>query len=570
VKILFCALHFGYFRNFESAIAALAERGHHVHLAADEQDALGGEALVERLAARYPTVDYGMAPALDGQPWFSLARKLRLASDFVRFHDEPFTSFRKTRLNLTNQVPRLVRRLTEARAGSSAAGRRALGAVLRRAEALMPISDASLRFIDSHDPDAVLFASVSVWRAPQFDHLRAARALGRRTGICVFSWDHLSSKAFLRIVPDRVFVWNETQKQEAVEWHRLPSERVVMTGAQCYDQWFDRRPSRDRETFCRSLGLAPEHPILLYVCSVMTPDPRESRFVTRWIEEIRRSPDPRLRQAGILVRPHPERRAEWKDVPLDRFGNVALYGRNPITPDAQDDYFDSLYHSHAVAGLVTSAFIEAAVVGRPVLTVLLPEFEIYQEGMQHFRYLLEVGGGVLVVARSFPEHLQQLASALDHPPGRDERNVRFVEAFVRPQGLHAPATPAFAGAVEEMAAAPPLPADPPGRLHAVAQPVVHLVARSAHDGWLRPAFRDTLEMTTETIEEQKAASKRAAVADKAERMAEKQRLLERHRRRRRRERWTTAGRNWRKHVARLKGQVKDFNRQVKDWIGARP
>ena len=563
MRVLFCALHFGYFRNFESAIGALAERGHQVHLAADEPDALGGDALVRRLAATHPTVTFGMAPALDEQPWFSLARKLRLASDFVRFHDEPFTSFRKTRSNLTNQVPRVVRRLTEGPVGRSVRGRRALGGVLRRAEALMPISDASRRFIDAHDPDAVLFASVSVWRAPQFDHLRAARALGRRTGICVFSWDHLSSKAFLRIVPDRVFVWNETQQREAVEWHRMPPERVVMTGAQCYDQWFDRLPSRNRDTFCGSVGLASEHPVLLYVCSVMTPDPRESLFVMRWIEEVRRSADPRLRQAGILIRPHPERLAEWKDVPLDRFDNVALYGRNPITPEAQDDYFDSLYHSHAVVGLVTSAFIEAAVVGRPVLTLLLPEFEMYQEGMQHFRYLIEVGGGVLTVARSFPDHLEQLASTLDSPPGRDERNVRFVQAFVRPQGLAVPATPVFADAVEEMAAAPPLPAEVPGRLHTVAQPVVRLLAESAHTGLLRGAFRDTLEMTSETIEEQKAASKRAAAADKAGRMAEKQRLLDRHRRRRRRERWMTAGRNWRKHVARLKGQVKDL-------IGARP
>ena len=54
-------------------------------------------------------------------------------------------------------------------------------------------------------------------------------------------------------------------------------------------------------------------------------------------------------------------------------GNAALYGRNPLNPDAKADYFDSLYHSHAVVGLVTSAFLEAAIVGRPVHTLLLPE-----------------------------------------------------------------------------------------------------------------------------------------------------------------------------------------------------
>jgi hypothetical protein len=563
VKVLFCALHFGYFRNFESVIAALAEQGHDVHLAADEPDALGGEALVERLAARSPQrVTFGYAPPLDGEPWFALARKLRMGADFIRYHDEAFTTFRKARLNLTNQVPRVVRRLTESGAGRSAVARRLIGRALRAAEASLPLSDASRAFIEAQDPDIVLFASVSVWRAPQFDHLRAARALGRRTGICVFSWDHLSSKAFLRIVPDRLFVWNDTQRREAIEWHRIPAGRVVMTGAQCYDQWFDRQPARARDIFCRAVGLSPERPFLLYVCSVMTPDPRESQFVTRWIAAIRGSADPVLRQAGILVRPHPERLAEWRGVDLERFGNVALYGRNPITPDAQDDYFDSLYHSHAVAGLVTSAFIEAAVVGRPVHTLLLPEFEIYQEGVQHFRYLVEVAGGVLKLSRSFAEHLAQLAAALASPRVRDAQNERFVRAFVRPAGLDAPATPAFVRAVEDLAATPPLPADVPGIAHRALQPVVHLLARSADTGWLRPAFRDTLEKTSEAIEKQKAASKKAAAAGKAERTVEKQRLMAAHRRRRRQQRWMTAGRNWRKHVARLKGQVKEL-------IGAR-
>ena len=54
----------------------------------------------------------------------------------------------------------------------------------------------------------------------QIDYLRAARELGVPTALCVWSWDHLSSKALIRECPERVFVWNETQKREAVELHR--------------------------------------------------------------------------------------------------------------------------------------------------------------------------------------------------------------------------------------------------------------------------------------------------------------------------------------------------------------
>ncbi len=553
MKVLFFAAHYAYYRNFESAIAAFAERGHSVHLTADEPESLGGQALVERLAARYPGVTFGFAPSLDEEPWFRLARKLRSASDYVRFHDAAFATFRKTRLTLRERIPRGVLRLMDAGVHRSRAARRAIGTLLRGGEALMPVSEASRAFIEQHDPDVVLLTSVTAWRLPEIDYLRAARSLGRRTGVCVFSWDHLSSKALLRSVPDRVLLWNETQKREAVQWHGIPEERIAVTGAQCYDQWFDRAPSRDRASFCRAVGLSAEHPILLYVCSVMTPNPCESRFVLRWIEEVRRSQDPRLRDAGILVRPHPERMDEWENISLESFGNAVLYGRNPVSPDAQADYFDSLYHSHAVVGLVTSAFLEAAIVGRPVHTLLLPEFEMYQEGVQHFRYLVEVEGGLLKVTRSFPAHLAELAATLAQPVQRDEQNVRFVKAFVRPQGLDVKATPAFVAAVEQMAAAAPRPADVPQAWHVALQPIVRVVARSSEAGWLRPALRDTTEMMNDGARARKAAHKQAASVERDQRVAEKRQFLAARRRERQREHWTGARR---KQLARIKGRLK--------------
>ena len=553
MKILFLAAHHAYYRNFESAIAALAERGHAVHLAADEPESMGGQLLVERLSTKYPRVTHGFAPSLDDEAWFRLARKLRSASDYVRFHDAAFASFRKTRLTLRDRIPRGILSVMDGGADKSGALRSVIGRVLRGSEALMPISEASRRFIESHDPDVVLLASVTAWRLPQIDHLRAARALGRRTGVCVFSWDHLSSKALLRSVPDRILLWNDTQKREAVEWHDMPADRIVVTGAQCYDQWFDREPSRDRASFCRAVGLSPEQPILLYVCSVMTPNPYESKFVLRWIEEIRRSSDPRLRGAGILVRPHPERLEEWEGVSLERFGNAVLYGRNPVSPDAQADYFDSLFHSHAVIGLVTSAFLEAAIVGRPVYTPLLPEFEMYQEGVQHFRYLVEVEGGLLKVSRSMPDHLAELASALARPVARDEQNARFIRAFVRPRGLDAPATPVFVAAVEELGAAAPLPPDRAPAWHRAMQPFVRAVVRSSEEGWLRAPLRDAPEMINDRAKARKSAHKQAAAVDREQRIANKRDLLASRRRERQREQWAGARR---KQLARLKGRLK--------------
>ena len=564
MKVLFSAAHFGYFRNFESVIVSLVSRGHTVHLAADEPDSVGGKELVERLALQHEGVTFGYAPSLDNEPWFRLARKLRSAGDYIRFHHPAFASFGKMRLTLRDRLPRVVLRLMDGGVGRSAHGRKLLWNVLRLAERAMPISAASRAFIEDQDPDVVLFASVTAWRVPQIDHLRVAKAMGRRTGICVFSWDHLSSKALLRSVPDRVFLWNDTQKREAIEWHGMPADRIVVTGAQCYDQWFDRRPSRDRASFCRAVGLDPDCKMLLYVCSVMTPNPYESRFVVRWIEEVRHSDDPDLRNAAILVRPHPERMEEWKDVSLTRCENVAFYGRNPVSPDSQADYFDSFFYSHAVVGIVTSAFLEGAIVGRPVYSPLLPEFQMYQEGVQHFRYLMEVEGGLLRVTRTLEEHLADLSAAVCKPVERDAQNRRFIQSFVRPEGLETAATPSFVAAVEALAAEPPpVPAALPV-WHRLVQPAVARVSRSSETGWLRPVFRDMPEATNDRAQAAKTAHKERAAADRAGRLAVKQQLLEARRQERRRAQRSAAARTRvdrmntrvRKHVARLKGRVK--------------
>ena len=107
-----------------------------MHLAADERESLGGQALVERLAAQHPGITFGFAPSLDDEPWFLLARKLRTRRDYVRFHDEAFAAFRKTRLTLRERIPRGVLWLMDAGVDKSRFARRAVGAVLRASEAV--------------------------------------------------------------------------------------------------------------------------------------------------------------------------------------------------------------------------------------------------------------------------------------------------------------------------------------------------------------------------------------------------------------------------------------------------
>jgi hypothetical protein len=517
MKVLLSALHFAYLRNFEPVVRALAERGHHVHLSADEPERLGGQALVERLAAEYANVTWDFAPSADSEPWYHAASRFRIALDYVRFSDRMYARSPKLRRRYRDRAPRLVRVLLPV-VRPSVAKR-----LLTRLERLMPRVPADDDYFRRHAPDVVMLASLTYARSRQLDHLKSARALGIPTVACIASWDHLSSKALLHLPPDLVIVWNEVQRDEAIRMHGLPANRIVSTGAQCYDHWFGRRPDRSRDELCRAVGLRPDRPFILYVCSALspTPDPVEPVFVRRWIEALRSHPA--LRDAGVLVRPHPERRKEWDAVSLEGLDNVVLHGANPIDDEAKRDYFDSLYHSSAVVGLVTSAFLEAAIVGRPVLTVLTPEYRPHQEEMVHFQYLLNVDGGILRTATTLAEHVDHLAQAV-REQGRDERNRRFLTTFVRPSGLDTAATPLFADAVErfgrDAARVPDAALSAGTPLHNAVRAAATAMSTTKLGRWL---LMDSREIANVRFEKQRLRVRHARLetraADKRRRMA---------------------------------------------------
>jgi hypothetical protein len=182
-----------------------------------------------------------------------------------------------------------------------------------------------------------------------------------------------------------------------------------------------------------------------YLCSSEFVAGQEVDFVRRWAGEIRRAPA--LADCNILVRPHPRALEEWIGLDVSEWPGVAIARSKVVNADQL--LYDTLFHSAAVVGLNTSAQLEAGILGKPVYTILAPEFEGGQQGTLHFRYLLGGEGGFVEVAADFDEHRRQLEDAV---AGRyDAQRIRaFIERFIRPAGMSKPATPMLADAIEAL------------------------------------------------------------------------------------------------------------------------
>ena len=476
MKIFVSMWHLGSFRMYEPVLRDLAGRGHEIHLALGRSEALGWRKALDTLVADHPRISWGWLSPPTAAFWAELAKTIRLWVDYLRYFHPDYERTPILKARAGERLPARLVSISERPLFREPRNRARLVRALRWFEQALPPVPEIEEELRRRRPDLVFVTPLIYLGSSQFEVMRSALAQGIRTVYAVGSWDHLSSKALIRDMPQRVFVWNETQKDEAVRLHGVPPDRVVVTGAQCYDQWFGRQPVRTREAFCARVGLPSDRPFILYVCSALFwGSPVEAQFVRRWVQSLRESAEPAVRNAAILIRPHPARMDEWEDVDLSGFEHVSLYGSNPVDDASKDDYFESLFYSAAVVGLNTSAFLEGAIVGRPVHTVLLPEFQENQEGVLHFHYLLRVGGGVLQAGRTFAEHHAQLAASIERP--LPQPGAGFVQAFVRPSGLDVAATPVFCDAVEDLLAQPaPAP---------VARPMRFVVLR-----WLMaPAFR---------------------------------------------------------------------------------
>ena len=479
-------LHPGFIRYYDSALGALAAAGHDVHVAFEISRAKLGESVTaQRLAAATPRLTCGLTPergesvrdflargdreatrsggrgvspwSRDGrdEAWDSLGTTVRLLLDYVRFFDPVFAHASALRARAEKRVPRVYRagiRLVS----RNRASRRTLSAVLRVLERVIPPHRAIEAFVRKHDPDLLLVTPLIELGSQQVDYVKCARRLGIRSALCVASWDNLTSKGLVRVIPDHLIVWNEAQKREAVELHGVAPDQVVITGAQLFDRWFSARPDRSRHDFCRDVGLDPERPYVLYVGSSIFIAPNEVPFFERWLAALRASADPAVASLGVLIRPHPANSRQWRAFDAAEFENVALWppiGTDPNVPNFHRDYFESLHYSVAVVGINTSAQLEAGIVGRPVFTVRAPEFAHAQEGTLHFQHLVDSQGGLVRTAATLQEHVEQLAAVADGT-STGAVNGDFVRRFLRPHGLDVEATSVFARAIEELAQVP--------------------------------------------------------------------------------------------------------------------
>ena len=276
--------------------------------------------------------------------------------------------------------------------------------------------------------------------------LRCAHRLGIPSLCVVLSWDNLTSKGYMAARPDRLVVWNERMRQEAIELHDYAPEDVEVAGVAHFDIY--QRPTEllDRVAVCHRLGIDPTRPYVVFgtVSPFLFPYNKEvAELLATATAEGRIGKDTQL-----VIRLHPQSvgGGRFGDSPeayeslAQRYpGVVALdvpgvktSGLQWALPEGEMVWLASLLHHAGVCVNVASTFaIDAALSDTPVIGVAfdgiarLPYERSIRRAYDYTHYQPIVSSGGAPIAETFDALIAQLNAYLADP-SRDAAGRRRI------------------------------------------------------------------------------------------------------------------------------------------------
>ncbi len=229
-------------------------------------------------------------------------------------------------------------------------------------------------FIKSFQPDVMIHPTVLEGYFIN-DFVKLGKDYGIPTIAIMNSWDNPATKRAVVGAPDWLLVWGEQTRGLAVEYVRMPADRVVSFGAAQFEIY--RQPPRvTREEFCRAHDISPDKRILLYAGSSKGSD--EYAHLRLIEDAIDRGV---LENMAVVYRPHPwglggykgRRIIEelWRHVRIDASMRCYLEqvhgGRTSIYLADYTDTHDTLSSVDAVVSPLSTILLEAALHGKPFL-----------------------------------------------------------------------------------------------------------------------------------------------------------------------------------------------------------
>ena len=273
---------------------------------------------------------------------------------------------------------------------SDPAGAKACLAIVKELnkENVLVISDRDYSFYNEFDLDVVSFFANSIYQSfelfnPEFvltgtsfpekielDFIREANKRKIKTFSFVDHWVNIRKRFFSErehVFPSQIWLIDDEAKEKALQ-DGIPEEKIKITGNPYYSYLKNWKPNISKENLYKELGLELSVNYILYAPEPLSTFSLEEKYgfdelsgLIHLEESLKKS---NLTNVVILIKGHPNQK--------DRiFLNYIRENKTNTKYIKEHNINDLLYYSKIVAGYFSNSLVEANIMGKNVIRVLI-------------------------------------------------------------------------------------------------------------------------------------------------------------------------------------------------------
>ncbi len=294
------------------------------------------------------------------------------------------------------------------------------------------------QYFDKYNPDLVFLAHL--FDEPEVNLLREAKRRKVKTIGYINSWDKVTSRCILRLLPDKAIVFNDIVKEEMINHNEMHENDIFVSGLPQYDYFYsDESNFLNREDFFKKIGISADKQLIVYASmgrAFSTSDWDMIDFLQKLVESDRLN-----KKCDLLVRFQPndfvdeieiKKRPYLKyDQPGIRFGSKRGVDWDMNHADLAHLYA-TLKHMSILVCYASSIGVDAAVFDKPIINI---NYEIMENNImlksptqhynsEHYRNALKTGAIDLVNSEN--ELIESINSYLNNSSIKTKERQKLV------------------------------------------------------------------------------------------------------------------------------------------------
>jgi CDP-glycerol glycerophosphotransferase (TagB/SpsB family) len=284
------------------------------------------------------------------------------------------------------------------------------------------------RLFDEHRPKLVVAANPGLVFS-EVPLLRTARRRGVFSMAIDPSWDNFTNKLIPVRQVDRLVVWNDIMKAQALELHGYRADAIRVAGAPQFDSYFRPQSRTPRDEFFRKIGADPSRKLIALTTTPRSLYSHHDHVLRTLVPAIHGG---MLTGAQILVRLHPrdevgayQEFANVPDVIIEKpFRDTVKVADGlavDVMPENQRHLGDTMCYADAVVNVASTIAIEACIFDTPVVNICFDgpgETPFVKSAKRYYsftHYVNITSRNAVRVAQSADEMVEMVARYLANP-----------------------------------------------------------------------------------------------------------------------------------------------------------